>query len=54
MEIVMRRQEMLLLTPNTRWTLPDDVALQLIERGAAEEIKQDVIEQEEKAKKKGK
>jgi hypothetical protein len=49
MDIVMRRQEMLLLAPNTRWTLPNEVGQQLIDRGAAEEIEADVL-QEEKAK----
>jgi len=51
MDIVMRRRELLSLQPNERWSFPDAVAQQLIDRGAAEAIPQDIIAQEGKAKK---
>jgi len=44
-DIVIKGQEMLKLTPSERYSVPDNIADQLIRRGKAEEIKADVIEQ---------
>jgi hypothetical protein len=51
MDVVIKGREMLVLSPNERYTMPDNIALQLIKRGKAEEIKPDIIEQEKKTKK---
>jgi len=56
-DIVIKGREMLLLSPNERYKVPDNIADQLIARGKAEEIKPDIVEQikaEEKKPKKGK
>jgi hypothetical protein len=44
-DIVIRGQEMLKLSPNERYSMPDNIADQLIRRGKAVEIKPDIIEQ---------
>ena len=44
-DIVIKGQEMLKLSPNERYSMPDNIADQLIRRGKAEEIKPDVVEQ---------
>jgi len=44
-DIVIKGREMLTLSPNERYSMPDNIADQLIRRGKAEEIKVDVIEQ---------
>ena len=44
-DIVIKGQEMLKLSPNERYSMPDNIADQLIRRGKAEEIKSDVVEQ---------
>ena len=41
---------MLILSPNERYVMPDNIADQLIARGKAEEIKQDIVDQEKKKK----
>jgi precorrin-6B methylase 1 len=56
-DIVITGREMLMLSPNERYSMPDNIADQLIARGKAEEIKPDIVEQikaEEKKPKKGK
>lgn len=52
-DIVIKGREMLILSPNERYSVPDDIADQLIARGKAEEIKPDIIEQAEKKGNKG-
>lgn len=44
-DIVIKGREMLVLSPNERYVMPDNIADQLIRRGKAEEIKPDVVEQ---------
>ena len=50
-DIVITGREMLLLSPNERYKVPDNIADQLIARGKAELIEPDIIEQEKKSKK---
>jgi hypothetical protein len=50
-DVVITGHEMLRLSPNERYSMPDNIADQLIARGKAEEIKPDIIEQEKKSKK---
>ena len=50
-DIVIKGREMLILSPNERYSMPDGIADQLIARGKAEEIKPDVVEAEKKSKK---
>ena len=45
-DIVIKAREMLLLSPNERYSMPDNIADQLIKRGKAEEIPGDIIKQE--------
>ena len=55
-EVVIKRQEMLILLPNHRYGLPDDQANLAIDKGVAELIAPDIIKQEEaepEKKKKG-
>lgn len=49
-DVVIKRQEMLILLPNQRYSLPDTQADLAIARGIAEEIKPDIVEQEKKPK----
>lgn len=44
-DIVITGREMLVLSPNEKYAMPDNIADQLIRRGKAEEIKPDVVEQ---------
>ncbi len=50
-DIVIKGREMLILSPNERYSMPDNIADQLIARGKAEEIEPVIIEQEKKTKK---
>ena len=45
-DIVIKGRDMLLLSPNERYQMPDNIADQLIRRGKAEEIKPDILAQE--------
>jgi hypothetical protein len=45
-DVVIKRREMLLLSPNERYSVPDNIATQMITRGVAEEIKADILTQE--------
>ena len=49
-DIVITGREMLMLSPNERYSMPDNIADQLIARGKAELIKPDIIEPEKKSK----
>jgi len=56
-DIVIKGREMVIVSPNERYSMPDGIADQLILRGKAEEIKPDIVTQEliepEKKSKKG-
>jgi hypothetical protein len=55
MEIVISRRDMLLLNPNERYTVPDEIGQQLIDRGSAENITkvlEEMVEPEPEHKKK--
>jgi hypothetical protein len=45
-DIVIKLREMIIVSPNERYTVPDEIGRQLVARGKAEEIKPDIIEQE--------
>ncbi len=45
-DIVIKGRDWLLLSPNERYSMPDNIADQLIRRGKAEEIKPDILAQE--------
>lgn len=46
-DIVIKGRDWLLLSPNERYCMPDNIADQLIRRGKAEEIKADVLAHEQ-------
>jgi hypothetical protein len=50
-DVVIKGREMVVVSPNERYQMPDNIADQLIARGKAEEIKMDILEQETKSKK---
>ena len=50
-DIVIKAREMMVVSPNERYSMPDHIADQLIARGKAELIPQDIIEQEKPRKK---
>lgn len=54
MDIVIKMRDMIALSPNERYTVPDEIGQQLIDRGKAEEIKPELVEQEKKHAKRGK
>ena len=49
-DIVITGREMLMLSPNERYSMPDNIADQLIARGKAELIADSILAQEAKAR----
>jgi|GEM_PF-3282329 len=45
-DIVIKSRETLILSPGERYSMPDNIAMQLINRGKAIEIKHDIMAQE--------
>ena len=52
MEIVIIKRDMVILSPNERYTVPDEIGAQLVDRGSAEDITK-VAEEQKKVTKKG-
>jgi hypothetical protein len=54
MEIVIKKRDMILLAPNERYTVPDEIGQKLIDRGSAEDITKVAEEMKESEHKKEK
>ena len=50
-DIVVKAREMIVIAPNERYSVPDEIADILVARGKAEIISHDIIAQEKKKKK---
>jgi len=48
-DVVIKGREMVIVSPNERYSMPDNIADQLIKRGKAEEIAKDITDLEKGA-----
>jgi hypothetical protein len=48
MDIVIQRRDMILVSPNEQYTVPDGIGQQLVDRGTAEDITKVVSEMKTK------